>query len=96
MAIIRGTVTNANGAPVAGAAVYVVSAPVSMPDIAQLTGADGRFALGAPAPGLYRIGIRSDEAGSAVVDAIVHGETAVDVTARLGASPAPPSSQPDE
>ena len=46
--------------PLGGARVYVVSAPVSMPDIAQLTDAQGGFALAAPAAGTYRIGIAAE------------------------------------
>jgi hypothetical protein len=63
MAVIAGRVVDARGQPVAGAAVYVVSAPSPQPDIAPITDADGRFTLGADAVGAYVLGARSDTAG---------------------------------
>lgn len=67
--LIRGTVADAAGGPAAGAAIYVSAAPRPMPDIAQLTGDDGRFVVAAPAPGRYVIGARAgDAAGDAAVD----------------------------
>ena len=53
--IIAGTVTDAAGRPVAEAAVAIVAAPGPVPDIAALTGPDGRFAIAAPEPGDYTI-----------------------------------------
>ena len=47
--------------PLGGARVYVVSAPVSMPDVALLTDEQGAFALAAPVAGTYRIGIAAEE-----------------------------------
>lgn len=44
------------GGPVPGASVYVLSAPVAVPDIAALTDATGAFALTLPAAGTYAIG----------------------------------------
>lgn len=64
MATITGYVKDQNGNPVVGASIYIVSAPVRMPDIAQLTDDQGKFILGAPTPGKYTIGIRSDELGA--------------------------------
>lgn len=67
--LIRGSVADESGRPAAGAAVYVTASPRPMPDIAQLTGEDGRFTLAAPAPGRYAIGARAGEAtGEATVD----------------------------
>ncbi len=63
MAAIHGRVVDAAGAPVASAAVYVVSAPGPQPDIGQLTGPDGTFVLAARRPGTYVIGARADDAG---------------------------------
>ncbi|MFL6635404.1 MAG: carboxypeptidase regulatory-like domain-containing protein [Massilia sp.] len=40
--------------------MYVVEAPVALPDVAMLTGADGTFRLSLPAPGVYRIGVSAD------------------------------------
>jgi DNA-binding MurR/RpiR family transcriptional regulator len=38
-----------------------------VPDIAALTGADGRFRLGAARPGIYQVSASSDTHGSASV-----------------------------
>ncbi len=57
--IINGTVTDPSGHPVAGATVLIASAPVPVPDIAALTGADGAFSIAVPAPGAYRLVVRS-------------------------------------
>ena len=59
MTEIRGTVTGPGGAKVAEASVYFLEGPVPLQDIAQLTDAEGRFQLTAPAPGTYRIGVRA-------------------------------------
>jgi hypothetical protein len=56
---VSGRVTDAQGQPVAGARVYFVETPVATPDIAQITGADGRFSLVAPASGQYRVGVNA-------------------------------------
>lgn len=56
---VSGRVVTPAGEPVEGAAVYFVSGPVALPDIAQRTGPDGRFALGLPAAGRYRIGVNA-------------------------------------
>jgi len=53
--VIKGHVVDQSGAPVAGARVMVSASPVPLPDIAQITGPDGGFALAAPAPGRYSI-----------------------------------------
>ena len=62
---------DADGEPVGHAAIYVVSAPAPQPDIAQLTGLDGSFAIGASVPGVYVIGARSDTAGEGQTNVIV-------------------------
>ena len=49
------------GKPVDGAAVAIVDGPGTWPDIACLTGADGRFVLGTPSTGRYKLGVRSDD-----------------------------------
>ena len=56
MALVTGRVVGRDGQAVAGAAIYVVAAPVALPDIAQLTGPDGSFDVFAPVPGSYTIG----------------------------------------
>lgn len=55
--IVAGRITDERGRPVRGARIYIVRAPVSMPDIAQLTDANGEFSVSAPVAGRYRIGI---------------------------------------
>jgi hypothetical protein len=58
--IIGGAVTDPSGRPVAGATVLIASAPVPVPDIAGLTGDDGRFSITVPVPGDYRLVVRSE------------------------------------
>ena len=64
MTLIYGQVFDPLGRPVGEASVYVVSAPVRMPDIAQLTDGQGKFIFSAPVPGLYILGVRSDSWGA--------------------------------
>jgi hypothetical protein len=63
MTVIRGQVVDDAGQPVALAAVYVVSSPEPQPDISQLSGSDGSFAIAGRVPGTYVLGARSDAAG---------------------------------
>ncbi|MFP2927239.1 carboxypeptidase-like regulatory domain-containing protein [Pyxidicoccus sp. 3LG] len=58
-AIVSGRVVGPDGQGVAGASVYFVQAPVALPDIAQHTGADGRFSLSVPVAGRYRLGVNA-------------------------------------
>jgi hypothetical protein len=51
--VITGIVTDDAGQPLAEAAVAIAAAPGPVPDIAALTGPDGRFAIAAPEPGQY-------------------------------------------
>ena len=53
--MIAGIVRDDTGAPVERVRVYFTHAPVAVPDVAAVTGADGRFALAAPAPGRYSL-----------------------------------------
>lgn len=55
MAVISGIVRDERGEPVEGARVYVADGPGPVPDIALITGPDGRFTLGAPVPGRYTV-----------------------------------------
>lgn len=83
MAVIRGRVIDPQGQPVAQAAVYIVSSPANMPDIAQLTDEQGQFAMSAPVPGLYTVGARSDDWGNAKTDVEVRGEEQVSVEVKF-------------
>ncbi len=80
---VSGRVLDDRGRPVAGANVYFMSAPVSMPDIAIQTDADGRFVLGVPGPGDYRIGIKA-RTYAALEHTIAVAGKPVSVTLRLG------------
>ena len=73
---ISGTVLDAAGTPVAGARVYITRAPGPVPDVAALSGADGRFTLAAERPGVYEIACSTDTQGSAAA--------AVEVGAKRG------------
>jgi hypothetical protein len=69
---------DAAGAPVALAAVYVVSAPEPQRDIGQLSGPDGGFVIAATALGTYVIGARADAAGGGQASVTV-GDTGRDL-----------------
>ena len=62
---ISGTVLDATGAPVAQARVYIPRAPGPVPDVATLSGADGRFTIAAAHSGVYEIACSTDTQGSA-------------------------------
>jgi hypothetical protein len=83
VALVSGTVVDANGHAVAGARVYFVRAPVPVPDIAQVTGADGAFALAAPAPGNYRLGVSAGGRPASETEVEITGQD-VSVTITLG------------
>lgn len=81
--IVAGTVLDATGRPVAQARVYFSAAPGSVPDIAALSGPDGRFQLNAPRPGSYQVSASSDEHGSASV-VVKIGPKNAEVVVKLG------------
>jgi hypothetical protein len=62
--LVQGRVVDHNGDPVSGAAVMFSASPVPVPDIAELTGPDGRFTLAAPAPGRYMVSVRATTGAS--------------------------------
>lgn len=55
MALVSGVVSGPDGKPVREARVYFAGGPAPLPDIAALTGPDGRYALAAPTPGAYEV-----------------------------------------
>jgi hypothetical protein len=55
MSVVRGRVVGPDRQPVAGASIMFLQGPVALPDIAQLTDAEGTFALAAPVAGTYRL-----------------------------------------
>ena len=63
MAALTGRILDSNGRPVAGASVFLIAAPVAMPDIAQLSNAEGVFDLEAPSAGRYTIGAAAPGGG---------------------------------
>ena len=71
--MIRGTVVDIDGRPVADARVMVVEAPEPTPGVALLTEPDGRFTLGAPDAGRYRLAVHADGYEPGHVDVDVHG-----------------------
>jgi hypothetical protein len=56
-AVVAGRVVDPDGQPIAGASVMFSASPVAVPDIAELTGSDGSFAMAAPAIGSYRVAV---------------------------------------
>jgi len=58
-AIVAGRVVGQDGQPIVGASVLFSASPVAVPDIAQLTGYDGSFAMAAPAVGRYRVSVHA-------------------------------------
>ena len=77
-ATLSGIVLDASGRPVAHARVYIVKAPAAVPDVAALTGADGRFTLAAGRAGVYEVACSTDTLGSAsaTVDVGARGASA--------------------
>lgn len=67
----------------AEAAVYVVSAPMSMPDIAQLTDENGQFTMSVPRLGRYTLGFRCEAWGSTQTDIEVSSEELVSIEVRF-------------
>lgn len=63
--LISGVVRDEHGAPVGGARVYVVDAPVAVPDIAAVTDQEGCFTLSVPVDGRYTIEANADRGGPA-------------------------------
>lgn len=77
---MAGRVRDTAGAPVAQARVAFAEAPVPVPDVAALTGPDGRFALGAPAAGRYVVVAAADGHAPARVAVDVGDGAELDIT----------------
>jgi len=83
MTIVYGQVFDPHGRPEPEASIYFVSAPVSMPDIAQLTDEEGKFTLSAPVPGRYTLGVRSERWGDSQKTFEVSGEESLVIKVQL-------------
>jgi hypothetical protein len=76
-------VVDAQGRPIENARVFISEAPGPVPDIAAVTGADGRFELEAEASGTYLVGCAT-ETGDTSSERVAAGENDVEITLRLG------------
>jgi hypothetical protein len=85
-ALVTGRVVDEQGHPLAGVAV-LVDGPVPLPDVAQLTGADGAFTVTAPVPGRYRVGFRAAGRVPAAREIDVDDTSAGVLEIELGRSP---------
>jgi hypothetical protein len=75
--LISGRVLDDRRRPLAGARVFVAAAPVAIQDIAALTGDDGTFSFGVPAPGSYRLQCIADGYRPRTLDIdMIHGRDA--------------------
>jgi protocatechuate 3,4-dioxygenase beta subunit len=81
--IIQGQIVDPEGQPVAEAAVYFVSAPVNMPDIAQLTDSEGKFTVQVAQPGKYTLGVRSDNWGELQKDVEITDASPINIEVRF-------------
>lgn len=86
MTIIHGQVFDPHGRPESEATIFIVYAPVSMPDIALLTDADGRFILSAPVPGHYILGFHSESWGATQKSIEISGEDELVIEARFAST----------
>jgi hypothetical protein len=82
--IISGRVTGRDGRPIAGAHVMFAYGPVALPDIAQVTDANGAFALTAPADGTYRIVVKASGFESVERDVAVRRQAPTSIEIFVG------------
>ena len=80
---IRGQVRTPDGQPIAEARVFYTESPVPMPDVAALSGADGRFELSTPAAGRYTVGLAMEGYASSSVTVDVEAEQPADIDITL-------------
>jgi hypothetical protein len=83
MVRITGVITGPDGQPVEDAAVLFISGPVPLPDIAQLTGPDGRFLLTAPARGVYSLQVNAPGHEASTIDFEVADEIEIERDVKL-------------
>ena len=82
-ALISGGVSQSDGQPVGGARVLFVNAPGSVPDIAALTDASGRFTLAAPWAGTYTIEVAAEGFRSQRISVAIGGGENRELTVEL-------------
>ena len=83
MGIVRGKVIDPNGEPVREASIYFVSAPVNMPDVAQLTDEQGQFTLSLSAKGQYVLGVSADEWQTTQTPIDIHGDEPLEINIHM-------------
>ncbi len=80
--MIAGVVRDQSGVSVSGARVYFTDSPAPTPDVAALSGADGRFALGTPVEGTYTLECSAEGFAPTQVTVVSGGENATEVILR--------------
>ncbi|MEW2413145.1 carboxypeptidase regulatory-like domain-containing protein [Streptomyces sp. NPDC046866] len=81
---LGGVVLDAHGDPVAGAAVALAGGPGPYPDVAALTGADGRFSFAVSTAGVYTVQCRAPDGRTARGPAEAGAGAGAPVVLRLG------------
>ncbi|MFD0265801.1 carboxypeptidase-like regulatory domain-containing protein [Streptomyces sp. NPDC127106] len=81
--LIGGVVVDTDGSPAPGVSVYLAGGPGPFPDVAALTGTDGRFSFSVSAQGVYTVQCRAPDGRSAQASAAVGSGGAASVVLRL-------------
>lgn len=76
MAVLKGRLVDDRGRALPSGTVYFLAGPVALPDVAQVTAADGTFVLTAPVPGRYRVGGRAPGFAPGEAEIVVSGDEA--------------------
>jgi hypothetical protein len=87
---VSGVVTDDAGRPLAEVAVAFAGAPVPVPEIAVLTGPDGRFVLAAPAAGTYTVAVNAPGHAGQTVELQVEPGGAHEVEVQISVQPPDP------